>query len=205
VRLVRRRPLILAIVVTSICLAGCRRPSDQTDTLEGGSRAQTTQPAPEALATAETAPAESPGVDAQLTVEAPPRGWSYSYEDHPQSGNGNPVVIKTYAGARVDVKVPGGGQAHQTISVTAVWHPGYQASGADLRSLITPEAWQAIGYLDAKDATLGFRTALLLTRKAVSGQEYTVMFAVGDWWVQLNGSEVDADTLSAFAEAVEIR
>jgi len=82
------------------------------------------------------------------------------------------------------VKVPGGGQAHQTISVTAVWQPRYQASGTDLRSLITSQAWDAIGYLDAKESTVGRRTALLLTRKSVSvsGEDYTVMFAVGDWW-----------------------
>lgn len=157
------------------------------------------------LTTELAAPVESPHIDAQIAVAAPPAGWSYAYEDHPKSADGNPVVIKTYAGAPVDVKVPGGGQAYQTIAVTAVWHPGYQASGANIRSLITPEAWEAIGYLDAKDANLGSRTALVLTRKAVSGQEYTVMFAVGDWWVQVNGSEVDADTLSAFAKAVEVR
>ena len=204
-RLVWRRRPVLAIVVAALCLAGCGRSSHQTNGMDGESGGQVAPRAAETLATPVVAPAESPGVDAQLAVEAPPEGWSYSYEDHPRSANGDPVVIKTYAGGAVDVKVPGGGQAHRTISVTAVWQPGYQASGADLRSLITSQAWDAIGYLDAKDTTVGPRTALLLTRKSVSGRDYTVMFAVGDWWVQLNGSEVNADTLSAFAKAVEIR
>jgi hypothetical protein len=204
----RRRPafaVMAAAAVAAFCLAGCGRSSDQTNVMDGESRGQATPRTAETLTTAVVAPVESPGVDAQLIVGALPEGWSYSYEDHPKSANGNPVVIKTYAGAPVDVKVPGGGQAYQTISVTAVWQPGYQASGANLRSLITSQAWQAIGYLDAKDANVGSRTALLLTRKSVSGEGYTVMFAVGDWWVQLNGSEVDADTLFAFAKAVEVR
>ncbi len=212
-RLVRRRQPVLVIVVAALCLAGCGRSSDQTNITDGPSRGQATTRAPETLTTEVVAPVESPGVDAKLVIGALPAGWAYSHESHSKGASGNPMTIKSYVGAPVDVKIPGGGQAHQTISVAAVWSPGYQSSGNDLRSLITPEAWEAIGYLDATEAKVGSRPALLLTVKSpvppgsssVSPLDYKLMFAIGDWWLQLSGESVDPQTLSAVAQAVEVR
>jgi uncharacterized protein YfaT (DUF1175 family) len=65
------------------------------------------------------------------------------------------------------------------------------------------------------------RPAVLFTRKTVPDamrnslpadvqahmemDDYTVMFAIGDWLIQLNGTGVDADTLLAIAQNVDVR
>ena len=220
-RVRRRRPVLAVMVVAALAalaLVGCGESSTRADVVERGSGSEvdplTTEPlTTEPPTTGVAAPVESPGVDAELVVGALPDGWAYSREVHSKATNGDPVVINTYLGAPVDIKIPGGGQAHQTISVAAVWQPGYQASGNDLRSLISPQVWQDAGFLDATDAKVGSRPALLLTVKSpvppgsssVSPLDYTLMFAIGDWWVQLSGQAVDARTLSAVAQAVDVR
>jgi hypothetical protein len=205
----------VAVAVAALALlglAGCGGSSDRSLAVDGGSsdpvNPRNTEPSVSEQPPIEVAaPDGSPGVDPQLVDDALPEGWSYSRRHHPKGQNVNPTVIEDCDGAPVDVAVPGGGQAYQSIGVTAVWRPGMQASGAaaDLRSLISPQVWEVVGFFDPKDTTVGYLNALLLTRKSVFGEDHMIMFAGGDWWVQVNGAEVDVDTLFAFAQGVDVR
>jgi hypothetical protein len=169
------------------------------------------------------APDELPGADAELVVGALPDGWTYRDQNHPHTAGGNPTVIKNYVGPAMNFATPGGGQARQGLAVTAAWQPGEHQSGrwANPRTLVSPQVSQVAGFIDARDVQVASRPAVLFTRKTVPDamrnslpadvqahmemDDYTVMFAIGDWLIQLNGTGVDADTLLAIAQNVDVR
>lgn len=190
----------VAVALALVAFTGCGTSDNATGVVADGSSVPLSTDAGSSGTTTETLliPDEAPGKEGSLVVGELPLGWKFEREVGPST-----QAIKFYQGAPVDVKIPSGGQAYQSIAVNATYVEGLRHSGQaeDLRSLAT----SVIDYGDAKDARVLSRPALTLVRPAEPSPDRVILFTIGDWRIQIRGLAVDAETLMSVAEEVDVR
>lgn len=182
-------------------VVGCGSGADTTNTAAPPttSTTSTTGGAPP------TAPSAAlPSATAQLKIGQIPAGWTFVTEERPPTERGNAVIIQIFQGPEVDIPNPSGGPSRLTVAVDATHIPGMVASGRarDLVALgtgIGPQDWTE----EARTSVAGHE-AIELTRPVGPTSQRMLVMTTGDWRIQATGTAVDADTLLAFAKAVEL-